>query len=221
MKTLNDLKAKHAEEIAELELETSLRALLPEQYREGATVCVHGKWGLKFSSVKLWGDYHTDKKIADVLPIIEQFRPLIIQGEHWKDGCCSTWPAEINGNAKRENAVMDGSHEIEIDVHGGKGYGPCVEIQFWIKTALGLVEISCPVCDLFRLVPNVRAAYNLNGECCKCDITWPAERQAADKFRTWSSEKPSYSGSYYFAEVSNFLAWVSSTPILNHATPAN
>lgn len=211
MKNKQELLAKHAQELAELEREEAIRAMLPEKYRVDALICIHGE----FATVRLWDDYHTNKTLAETVEVVETFKDQVVQGEHWKDSYVLTWPAEINSCAKNAGATMDGSHEVEISVSGGRGFGPNVNVEFWIKTQHGLVEISCPVCDLFKLVPHVRANYGTRGDLTSCDISWPAERAVVDSFRTWWSEKPAYKGSYYLADVPNFLSWAS-----NHSTRA-
>ncbi len=202
------LLASHAQELAKLEAEESIRAALPEQYRTDATICIHDT-KKPHASVKLWNDFRTEKKLADALPVLESYKDQIIDGEHWKDGCVSTWPPQINSCIENANAVMDGSHAVEINVSGGRSYGPTVELNFWVMLGGWLCEIALPVCDLRKLTPNVHATYNRSGEVCKCEITWPVERQTADKFRTFWSEKPAYNGSYYLADYPNFLAFVS------------
>lgn len=205
--TIEELKAKQAAEIAEWEKLEAVRAILPAKYGNDAFICDHSHMG--FVSVKLWNDFRTSQKLADALEVLEAYKDKLVTCEHWKDGCVSVWPAEINSNASKPSAVMDGSHEVSIKVSGGRGYGPDVEVRFWIKTELGLIEFSIPVCDLHKLVPRVNASYNSHGDVCQCDIYWPAERAAADSFRTFWSEKPSFSGEYYWADIHNFKAWAS------------
>lgn len=202
-----ELIAKQAEEMAKFEKEQTIRELMPEKYREDASIYIHRD----HASVSLWNSFRTDKKLADALEIVDLFADNIIQGEHWKSGCVSTWPAKINTQMKNESSVMDGSHEVEIDVHGGRSFGPDVTIKFWVDLpGVGLLDIHCAVCDLHILIPRVNANYGRHGELTSWDITWPQERALADSFRTWWSEKPAFRGSYYFAEVETFRNWASS-----------
>ena len=206
IKTVEELKAKQAAEIAEFEKVGAIRASLPEQYREGASICLHHFSG-EFATVRLWNNFRASQKFSDALAVLEAYKGKLVTCEHWKDGCVSVWPAEINCNASKPSAVMDGSHEVSISVQGGRGYGPDVAIEFWVKTELGLIEFGLPVCDLGKLIPRVNASYNSQGDVCKCDIYWPQERALADSFRTFWSEKPSFKGEYYWADIHNFEAW--------------
>jgi hypothetical protein len=204
MTTEKELFDKYQAELAALKLENSIRDELPEAYRESALVS-HPSFN--FNSIKMWSDFRTEKTLADALEIVRLYSGNIVTGEHWKDGCVSCWPAEVNSCIKKEGAIMDGSHEVEISVCGGNGYGPTVEVSFWTRLAGRLVEIHLPVSDAWKLVPSVRTNYNNSGELSSCDITWPGERSVFDKFRTFWSQKPSYSGSYYFAEWRSFENW--------------
>ncbi len=203
MKTKEQLLEKQAQELAKFEKEQAVLALLPEPLREDAIVCIHRD----HASVKVWSDFRTERKLADAIDVLRLFADVLQTCEHWKDGCVSTNPPQINDYAKKESAVMDGSHVVEIKVSGGKGYGPTVEVRFWADTSAGLVEFGCPVSDLWKLIPRVHVSYNRSGEVSKCEITWPTESRCVDSFRTWWADKPSYSGSYYLADLPNFYSW--------------
>lgn len=205
---IKELKAKQAKELAEaLEIETLRDALKDVPgFTEDSSICLHSG---EHASVKLWSDYHTGKKLIDAVRVVEHFKDKIIDGEHWKSGCVSTWPAEINSCIKYESAVMDGSHAVEIDVSGGRGYGPNTSVQFWTRIAGVLCEIECPVCDLWKLIPAVKGRYTQEGDFIG-KIEWnPAETQTVDSFRKFWSEPPSFKGSYYLADIHNFRSWVS------------
>lgn len=214
MTTIEKLKAKHAEELASAELEQRILSALSEKFPDLETkdvvTCVHSLKSKPHVSVRLWNDFRTQKKLSDALPVLESFKDEIVECEHWKGSCISCWPPEINTNIDKEHATMDGSHAVEIEVSGGKGYGPKVEIQFWTRLADTLCEITLPVSDLWMLVPNVRANYNRNGEVTTCEINWPVWRSTCDTFRSFWSEKPSYNGHYYSADIHNFLSWAGS-----------
>lgn len=204
MKTLEELKRQQAGELAKFEIETAWRESLPEAFRENASLCIHDD----HVSLTLWGGFRTDKKLSDACAVVEHYKGSIVDGEHWKDGCVSTQPAEINANAKRDNSTLEGSHAVEVSVHGGKGFGPDVVVEFWIKTELGLAEVHCAVCDLWKLVPRVKADYNRSGELTSCEIEWPVSG-CFDSFRSWWSEKPGFKGSYYWADLPNFESFAS------------
>lgn len=212
MKTMEELKAEQAAEAVKLEQELKIAADLksvPGFDSDKVSICIHNHRKATHASVTLWPTYRTEHKFAEAVAIVELFKDKIVDGEHWKDGCCSTWPAEINDNASRKSAVMDGSHAVEIEVKGGRGYGPDVCVQFWTRLGGLLCEVSMPVCDLYALVPRVSGRYNQHGEF-RGKAEWnPAETQTADSFRTWWSEPPSFSGSYYLADVPNFMSWAS------------
>lgn len=209
MSKLETLKAKHAKEIAKLEKEEAIRAQLPEEIRDGARICIHSDHA---SVTANWDSYDQKKREPhDARRIITALESHLVESEHWKDGCVSCRPNEINDTARKENSVLDGTHLIEVDVSGGKGYGPNVEVCCWVKLPGGqLIELQLPI-SAYQLVPNVRATYNNHGELANCEITWPVWKSTCDKFRTWWSEKPSYKGSYYSADLFSYDAWISST----------
>jgi len=202
--TEQELAAEYQEKLAKLRQKNKLRAELPEQFQADAIISIPGS---RYASVKMWNDFRTTKTLADALEIVRLYSDKIVTAEHWRAGCVSTWPAEINSCIKNESAVMDGSHEIEISVGGGKRWGPTVEVSMWVRLADILVEINLPVCDARKLVPHVHATYNNHGELAKCDIFWPSERAVFDSFRSFWSEKPAFKGSYYCAEWRSFENW--------------
>lgn len=208
MKTITELREKHALELASAEKEIAIRAELesvPGYMPDNSCICIHAD----SASVRLWKDFGTDRKLADALAVVQFFADKIVDGEHWNDGCVSTHPPEINSCAKRERSTMDGSHAVEICVHGGKDFGSNVEVKFWVRLAGVLCEISCPVADQHKLVPSVRGNYDKDGQFHgKVEWNW-TETQTADKFRKFWSEAPAYRGSYYLADVPNFVAWAS------------
>lgn len=207
---IQELKAKQAQELVKAEQEETIRNALagvPGVNIEDVSICVHdGK--RPHCSVTLWNGFGTTRSLADAVAVVQHFKDSIIEGEHWKSGCVSTWPAEINSCIKDKSAVMDGSHAVEIEVRGGKGYGPDVSVQFWTRIAGVLCEIDCPVATLYKLLPSLRGQYRKDGSFSGT-ITWPVEKQVVDKFRTFWSELPSFNGSYYLADVPNFMAWAS------------
>lgn len=209
MKTKEQLLEKQAEELAKLERELAIREALkdvPGYDEENSVICIHSN---QHASVRLWQDFRTEKKLIDACAVVDFFRDQIIDGEHWNDGCVSTNPPEINSCAKRDNSGMDGSHSVEIKVDGGKGYGPNVNVKFWVRLAGVLCEISCPVGDQWKLVPSIHGKYDSDGHWTG-RVDWnPAETQTADSFRKWWSEKPAYSGCYYLADIPNFESWAS------------
>lgn len=217
MKTIEELKQHQADQLAKLEVELAIQAevmrLVPDLDPEGILISIHGMNRKKHATVKLWNNFRTQEKLSRALAIVRSFHESgsLIEGEHWKAGCCSTWPASINSCINNDNAVMDGSHIIEIEVAGGKGYGPDVIISAWRIIAGFLCEVEMPVSDLWRLLPRVECHYTRDGEVSSGRIDWPVESQTADKFRRWSGQYdlPSYRGSYYFADFPNFESFAS------------
>lgn len=209
---IEELKAQQARELREAELKDRIEselASVPGFDPEDSSLCVHGiDKPHPHVSVRLWKDYQTTRKVTDALAVVEHFAAQIITCEHWKDGCVSDWPIEINSCAKGERAVMDGSHAVEIEVSGGRGYGG-EAVKFWTRLAGVLVEISCPVSDLYALRPTVRGSYTRAGDFIRKSIEWPVESRCVDSFRRMYSEGQSYQGCYYLADVPNFRAWAS------------
>jgi hypothetical protein len=196
---------KQAKELLKFQSEQRLRSELPVELRDKGMVCIHNDHAS--FSLHEYGPF-ANRKLSEALKLVREFAPKLVESEHWKDGCVSVRPAKINSSATKESATMDGAHAVEIKVEGGKGYGPNVDVKFWIQLDWGLVEMSVRVSDLWKLVPHVHNNYD-QGEIVSSQITWPDESRCVDSFRKWWSSPGSYAGSYYLADLPNFESWAS------------
>ncbi len=212
MKTLEQLQEKQQKEREQFESEIQLRSELPEAIRDKALICFHSD----HASVMMHNHYDTKppQKLAGAVQLIREFESNIVESEHWKDGCVSVRPAQINSSANKERATMDGASAVEIKVDGGKGYGPTVKVEFYVQLAWGLIEISYEVTDLWKLVPRIENKY-YQGETVSSKVYWTGHGE--DQMRRWWSSPGSYSGSYYFADLPNFYAWTSNELTGEHA----
>lgn len=200
-----ELEAKHAAELAELDAKERIKAelmqVLPTLDSEKVSIYVHS--GEPHAGALLWGDFHTDRTLADALAAVRAFADGIVHGEHWEDGCVNTWPRELNTAAKRGKA--DGSHAVELLVKGGRGFGPYYSVQFWVRAGGVLCELECPVSGLWKLLPRISGQYDRDGYF-NGKVEWPSWK-GCDRFRKWWSEPPAYRGSFYWAEAKGFCSW--------------
>ncbi len=208
MNNIEEIKAECAAKIAKAEREIAIRATLPA---DPSTVCIHSdSVSLSFEKPGYRGKF----TLAEAVYIYRKFLPFAIDGEHWKDGSVSTLPGPINSNEKKESGTMDGSHHAEIKLHsfGSRGeYQEC-ELRFWVLIGADYCEVSIRFNADWKWMPDRRVTFNNHGEVARFSLT--PKFIGEDSRRSWWSEKPGYSLSYYWADVHNFAAFLS-----NHLKP--
>ena len=194
MKKIEQLKAQQAQEIAKLEREIAIRAMLPVEPR-----FVHDHKdhvGLSYAKDKFPARY----TLAEAIAIMEQF-PNKVESEHWKNGCCSVRPLAINSSAKNERATMDGASLVEVRLNAGKGYDSH-RLLFWAMVGETLAEVSIEITPPWKWIPQTRFRYDSHGHCIESRVSPVGIGE--DIFRKWWSPEGSYQLSYYWAEVDGF-----------------
>lgn len=181
-----------------------LLAELPEPVRETARITVHRN----HATVQAWDSYEPKQKLGDAEGVIRDLKDRLVQGDHFRAGCLSTYPAEINDYASRESAEACGMHLVEIRAEGGKGFSN-VTVKAWVRWSEGLAELSMPVSGLDRMKA---ARVPIRGPGDQI-IGWRIEFNAdvtsqADHFRKWAGGSPdAYMGSYYWGTYDGFIKW--------------
>lgn len=201
MKTkVEQTREKFAAELAKAEREDALLAILPVEPKH---VCIHND----SASVTYEGGSYKPLSFADAMELYGKFKPSIVEGEHWSDGCVSTNPEAINSNAKKESAHMDGSHvaEIRLESFGSRGEYQQCSLNFWVKLGDAYAEISVRCQPEWKWFPQREVSYDSHGRVSRCQIT--PQALGEDKRRKWSSEPPGYRISYYWADVIGFEGW--------------
>lgn len=201
MKTqVEQLKEQYAKKLAKAEREDALTALLPVPPNG---ICQHSD----SASVTYEGEHYKPLSFVAAMELFDKFKPSIVEGEHWNDGCVSTSPKPINSCAKKESAHMDGSHvaEIRLDSFGSRGEYQQCSLNFWVKLGNEYAEIHVRFSPEWKWMPQRQVSYTNHGEVAKCTIT-PA-CLGEDKRRKWGSEPPGYRISYYWADIIGFEGW--------------
>lgn len=194
------LSVRHAHERRALELKSELLAMLPATLRPlRCFACAHEDH-FSFS-------LESDNTFARPLTFAEAkevFRPLaasLVESEHWEDGCVSTWPHEINGNASKPNARFAGSFVAEIKLEAGKGYASH-ELRFWVRLGGELCQIGIRISPEPNWLPLVNREYDRRtGELLRLSVS--PRSLGEDSRRKWMSSD-GYALSYYWAGVATF-----------------
>jgi hypothetical protein len=99
MNTIEQLKEKHAQEIAALEKELALANSLP---LPATLICQHKE----YATIKYWKQFPARYTLKEAVGIYRMFAADVVEAEHWRSGCLSVAPAEVNSYAKDERATM-------------------------------------------------------------------------------------------------------------------
>jgi hypothetical protein len=199
MKTITDLKAEQAAELAKLERETAIAASLPVP---ATHITSHGDC-VSVKHAKKYPDTYT---FAEAVAILAQYAANIVTAEHWNDGCVSCRPVEINSCAKAERARMDGQHAVELELNAGKGYSGHA-LSWWARIGGELLSVSVEISPEWKWLPQTEFSYDSRGDCTKSKVS--AMGLGEDSQRKWWSSPGSYKLSYYWADMHNFNSWAS------------
>lgn len=137
---LEELKARHAKEIARLEKEIDCAERLPIapdriiHQRDEVWASYEGPDKDKDGRT-IYGDRPVSLK--DALAIVRTYRMWehadgIEECEHWKSGCVSTQPPELTEKHYKERGELVGSHDIELRLERAN-YGNKDELTFHVK----------------------------------------------------------------------------------------
>jgi hypothetical protein len=183
--------------LREAEKEDLIVGLLP---REPRTVCVHKDCtSVSFNPIKL----------EELRSFVDSLLPHIIEAEHWKDGCTSVSPVEINRTEKRESAVMDGASfaEVCLNSYGSRGEYQDAELTVWLKIDEEIIKAHVKIEPTpWKWLPGRRITWQ-GGYVSSFEVE--PRFLGEDQRRNWWSEPPAYRISYYWADQANFLSWLS------------
>lgn len=197
MKTLTEIKARHEAELAQAQREMDIRSILPA---DPTHVHLHKDHvGLTYSK-----KYPSRYTFREAYELFRLFTP--VESQHWKSGCMSCRPEEINQYAKEERSVMDGASIAEVKLSAGKGYDSHA-LRFWARVGEMLVEVSIEIAPPWKWIPETLFRYDTHGNCTTSKVT--PRFIGEDSRRKWWSPEGSYHLSYYWADVPNFESFAS------------
>lgn len=197
MKTLQELKTHHEQELREAEQELAIAAFLPA---EATHIHVHKN----YVGVSYQKPFPNRYGFREAYELFKLFTP--IESQHWKSGCLSCQPEEINQYAKEERAVLDGTSIAEIKLSAGRNYESHA-LVFWARILDRLLQVCIEIRPSFKWLPDVQYTYNQSGVCFvkRCNPAFIGE----DSRRKWWSPDGSYQFSYYWADEPNFASFAS------------
>lgn len=141
METIEQLKAKHAKELAQAEQVQSIAAQLPAA-PDRLMPAYRGHY---------WATYKTPTT-AQVAALIRQFAPLIVPVAEVRDGCLYQVPVDLlpaRAATKYETEGQD--FAFGLDTRQGRGYGVTVNFWFYCRVPSGvIVKIICELPDNYR-----------------------------------------------------------------------
>jgi len=199
MKTIEELKAKHAAELAELEKEMFILAEIPVKpdwchAHKGYFSCSYGK------------KYPDRFTFLEAFEIYKKWLPLIIPGEDWKGSSRSLYPGEINSQKSDERSTMNGEVWASITLNAGKGYVGH-KMQFWARIPSGIISVSIDIQPEWKWLPITEFKYDSHGECVTSRVV--PYGNGEDSLVKWWSPPGSYQLQYCWADSHNFHAFAS------------
>lgn len=129
MKTIEQLKAEHEKQLADLQRQIVIAESMPI---EPDNVYTFGKL---YPSVS-----YKVKSIADVIHIFESM-PCILPMIHAKKSC--TIVAHAGEFPEYTEDTWRGQYCLKIEVSQGSGYGPSVKFCFYTETGAGKLKVIC------------------------------------------------------------------------------
>jgi len=195
MTKLEQLQKKHAEELVRARTEETICALLPVEPR---SIYAHKKYASVSYEVQTF---------QEAVGIVSKYEPVIYHAEHWKNACLSVMPEPINEYAKDERATMDGESYCELLLHSfGEGRYQQQELHFFVRLEGYWLKVDVRFKAPFKWLPSVTVIRDSQGH--KIDTRIQPLGLGEDQFRRWSTDKPDYRFSYYWADVHNWRSWV-------------
>lgn len=136
MKTVEELKAEQAAAIAKLEAEHAIASLAPVPPLRVMLVSTGEKAWLTYECATLW----------QALDVMTAYEPLPFN--EYKDSCTRFETEETNAarpetGYNRRGGYKSGPYIAQIDVHGGEGFGPCVQLKFFARLGVDIVAVHC------------------------------------------------------------------------------
>ncbi len=199
MKTIEELKAQQAAELAELEKEISLLNELPlkpnwlHSHKDHCSCSYSKKYPERFT-------------FREAFDIYKKWLPLIIPGEDWKGSSRSLYPGEINSEKRDDRSTMNGEVWASINLNAGKGYVGH-KMEFWARIPSGLISVSIELQPEWKWLPIVDFKYDSNGDCVTSRVV--PYGNGEDSLVNWWSPAGSYRLQYCWADSHNFHAFAS------------
>lgn len=156
MLTLDEIKTRHAAELAQAEKIEQIAAQLPAK-PDSLTYAYGGHY---------WATFKTANP-SGVAAIVRQFAPLIVPTVEIKDGCLYQLPLELLPQRLRARAEAEGKDRVfDLTTHQGKGFGVTVQFSFFARTASGVfVRVICDLPDNWKAGARMtHPTYLSNGE---------------------------------------------------------
>ena len=194
------LSIRHARERRASELKTELLALLPATLRP--LRCFAHAHDDHFSfSLESDNTFARPLTFAEAKDVFRPFLAVLVESEHWANGCVSTWPKGINDNAGKPNARFEGAYVAEIKLESGKGY-VAHELRFWVRIMGEFCQVSVRIVPDGKWLPLVDKEYDRKtGELLRCTVS-PRSLGEDSRRKWWHAS--GYSLSYYWADVATF-----------------
>lgn len=131
MKTIEQLNAEHAANLAKLEAEHNIAARALIQPDRCMVVKLSEKAWLTYKVESLW----------QAIAVMQKFEPLPFN--EYKGTFTRFEPEPVN----REGECKSGPYIAQIRVHHGEGFGPCVKMFFFVQLGEDICKV---ICDLQR-----------------------------------------------------------------------
>jgi len=199
METLEELKAKHAREIAELEREHEILALLP--VKPDRVMFHSGKPHI----------YHKAETLAEAVAILDSYEtePFVQLDGTFLHHKPLDWISERDQDSAK--SVTDCAGAL-LTIGGGRGFGPDAKITKWARLQNGTtaeVQVSLGVYPCGEGFParwrvQSRVIYDLHGNVTKAEHT-PPTIVADLPMAKWGTGSPdSYRFSWVWCEQETF-----------------
>lgn len=192
---VEEVKARFAEALAKAEREDEALAILPEDLQENAFV-VAQRGEMWFILRRAGYGFERARSIHEAADIFERLRAEygdLVTCKRWRDGSLRTTPSA----APTENAELVGKHQLYLDISGGQGFGPDVELIGYFNTNIGRIRVAVPINDLNRLLPCItrdrsgRWSIYRNSHAGDATTKWASGSDTSyhynDWFETWES----------------------------------
>lgn len=199
MKTIEEIQAKHAAELAAFQQEQAILSVCPAEPQQ---VTLHRD----STSVIYRKKYPNRHTFAEAYAIYKAWLPHITPAEDWSNGCRSIHPPRINSAAKGEKASMNGRVHASLKIAAGRGY-ESHELEFWASVGEQLVNVSIEIRPEWKWLPLTEFRYDKHGECETSKVT--PRGIGEDSMVKWWSSPGSYNLQYTWADVHNFRAFAS------------
>ena len=189
---LEKLKKKHAKEIREAHLESSIFETIGTTQKP-RHIYVHDDYVSVSYETE---NFPSSFSVGDAIEIMRWWEPFIILAEHWQDSCVSVSPAQLIEKRYKKNGKLVFKSYAELCHADGRGYGPLGEIvtnyshqklSFWAEIA-GRVRGGKTILNV-----DIKANIPRGG---KTDLT-----------RRWYAPEPSSRRSEYWASLESFDSW--------------